>query len=435
MPLPAPAAVWHCTEMRSSGYLGLHRRKRMVHISLHRPGGAETPHRRHAIRSPMTDAPVLKPTMATPKKDQPGAAGAAGPARGEAAWSLTEQGPQLLGAAAGQIGEALQALQDGIERLQAQGRVPAREQWALSVPMARIQRLTVVMQQLQRFHEGRIRQSHEKIDLAQLVEASLQERRKEFALMGADVRRKLKPVEVLLDPTVAHALFNALLDWALPLGRHVDVRVDVNDWPPHGRLQVRVHGDGAPSSRAPDLDNLDWALVRQIVSAMGGVELQREVSSEGTRVSLMFQRTVQAIDGISAVELSDGQSSMFKSLQGVYALIVSPSLQIRADVRDALREIGVSADSVVDLLQAREAVAHRLPSLVVVDAVLKGPAFDQFRRGLMRDAMDMPFVEISPDDSSFDMSGFGEMAMAKVGRGNIREALGTAVMFELAKSI
>jgi hypothetical protein len=135
------------------------------------------------------------------------------------------------------------------------------------------------------------------------------------------------------------------------------------------------------------------------------------------------------------VELSDGQSSMFKSLQGVYALIVSPSLQIRSDVRDALREIGVSADSVVDLIQAREASAHRMPSLVVIDAVLKGPEFDQFRRALMRDAMDMPFVEISPDDSAFDMSGFGDMAMARVGRGNIRESLGTAVMFELAKTI
>ena len=51
----------------------------------------------------------------------------------------------------------------------------------------------------------------------------------------------------------------------------------------------------------------------------------------------------------------------------------------------------------------------------------------------MREVFEFPFVEISPDDSSFDMSGFGEFSMAKVGRGNIREALGTAVMFELAK--
>ena len=69
----------------------------------------------------------------------------------------------------------------------------------------------------------------------------------------------------------------------------------------------------------------------------------------------------------------------------------------------------------------------------VIDAELTGPAFLAFRDQLLREVFELPFVEISPDDSSFDMSGFSEFSMAKVGRGNIREALGTAVMFELAK--
>lgn len=374
--------------------------------------------------------------MATPKKDQPGAAGAAGALRSNEPWSLSEHAPALLAAAAEQIGDALQDLQNGVDQLQSQHKLGAQAQWTLGVPLARIKRLTVVMQQLQRFHAGRIRQSHEKIDLSRLAEDSLQERRKEFALMGVEMRRKVKPVDVLIDPTVAHALLNALIDWALPLGRRIDVRVDVNHWPPHARLQVRVHGDGVPpSSSAASLDNLDWALTRQIASTAGGIDLQREVTPEGITCTALFQRTAQSVDGISAIELSDDQSSMFKSLQSVYALVVSPSLQIRADVRDALREIGVSADSVVDLLQAGEAVAHRAPSIIVIDATLKGPEFDAFRREVARHAMDMPFVEISSDDTSFDMSGFGETSMAKVGRGNIREALGTAVMFELAKSI
>lgn len=374
--------------------------------------------------------------MATPKKDHPGAAGAAGALRGNEPWSLAEHAPALLASAAEQIGDALQDLQSGFEQLQSQNKLGPQAQWTLGVPLARIKRLTVVMQQLQRFHTGRIRQSHEKIDLSRLAEDSLQERRKEFALMGVEMRRKLKPVDVLIDPTVAHAFLSALIDWALPLGRRIDVRVDVNHWPPHARLQVRIHAEGTPpSSSSVALDNLDWALVRQIAATAGGIELQRDVGPEGITATALFQRTAQSVDGISAIELSDDQSSMFKSLQSVYALVISPALQIRADVRDALREIGINADSVVDLAQASEAVAHRAPSIIVIDATLKGPEFDAFRREVQRHAMDMPFVEISPDDSSFDMSGFGEMAMAKVGRGNIREALGTAVMFELAKSV
>ncbi len=375
--------------------------------------------------------------MATPKKDQPGAAGAAGSLRGDDPWSLTEHAPQLLASAAEQIGDALQALQSGVDQLQSQQRLGPQGQLALGVPLGRIKRLTFVMQQLNRFHSGRIRQSHEKVDLARLAEDSLQERRKEFALLGIEMRRKLKPVDVLIDPAVAHAFLNALLDWALPLGRRIDVRVDVNHWPPHARLQVRVHGDGAPPSSMPtSLDNLDWALVRQIAATASGIDLQREITPDGITTTALFQRTAQSVDGISAIELStEEQSSMFKSLQSVYALVISPSLQIRADVRDALREIGVSADSVVDLQQASDAIGHRTPNVIVIDAVLKGVDFDVFRREVLGLTMDMPFVEISPDDSSFDMSGFGEMAMAKVGRGNIREALGTAVMFELAKTM
>lgn len=375
--------------------------------------------------------------MATPKKDQPGAAGAAGSLRGDDPWSLTEHAPQLLASAAEQIGDALQALQSGVDQLQSQQRLGPQGQLALGVPLGRIKRLTFVMQQLNRFHSGRIRQSHEKVDLARLAEDSLQERRKEFALIGIEMRRKLKPVDVLIDPAVAHAFLNALLDWALPLGRRIDVRVDVNHWPPHARLQVRVHGDGAPPSSMPtSLDNLDWALVRQIAATASGIDLQREITPDGITTTALFQRTAQSVDGISAIELStEEQSSMFKSLQSVYALVISPSLQIRADVRDALREIGVSADSVVDLQQASDAISHRTPNVIVIDAALKGVDFDVFRREVLGLTMDMPFVEISPDDSSFDMSGFGEMAMAKVGRGNIREALGTAVMFELAKTM
>ena len=82
------------------------------------------------------------------------------------------------------------------------------------------------------------------------------------------------------------------------------------------------------------------------------------------------------------MDLSEDPTSAFKSLQSVYALVISPSLQIRADVRDALREIGVSADGVVDLHQARETLTRRTPNVVVIDADLKGPEFEQFRRVL-----------------------------------------------------
>lgn len=348
-------------------------------------------------------------------------------------WSMDAHWPALVQGLADQITQTLSTLQSQVDQLLQKERITRMEHRALSIPAERIKQAGLVAQQIHRFHAGRIRQSHERINMAELVENLLQERRKEFAVIGVELRRKLKPVDVLTDPTVAYAFVNAVLDWAMPFGQRVDVRLDINSWPPHARLQIRANNDGVPASSQAQLDGMAWLLVRQIAQAAGGIELKREVSEDNVSVTAMFTRTVQAVDGIAAVELSDDQSSMFKSLQGVYALTISPSLQVRADVRDALREIGIMSDSVVDIEQARDALRHRMPSLIVVDSDLKGPALDSFRKEVLRDVMDFPFVEISADNNSFDMSGFDEMSMAKVGRGNIREALGTAVMFELAK--
>lgn len=369
------------------------------------------------------------------KKTSAGLSGSAKPGGGSEAetWSLDDHWPGLIAGLADQITEGVSALQHQIDQLLARGRISKIEHRALSIPSERIKQAGVSAQQINRFYSGRIRQTHEKVDMSALVEGVLQERKQELGILGIALRRKLKPVEVLIDPTVAHTFVNAVLDWGLPFGNRVDVRMDLNAWPQHARLQVRVSNDGVPPSSAASADNLSWMLIRQIALMAGGIEIEREMDEEGVGFTALFTRTVQAVDGISAVDLSDEQSSMFKSLSGTYVLTISPSLQIRADVRDALREIGISSDSVVDFEQARDAIKSRMPNLIVVDSEIKDDAFESFRRDLLREVFEFPFVEISPDDSSFDMSGFGEFSMAKVGRGNIREALGTAVMFELAK--
>lgn len=349
------------------------------------------------------------------------------------AWTLDSHWPALVAGLAGQVTEGVSLLQHHLDQLLGKERLSSLEHRLLTVLVERIKLAGVSAQQIQRFYGGRIRQSHEKVDMADLVESVLQERKGEMGAVGIVLRRKLKPVDVLIDPTVAHTLVNAVLDWSAPFGNRVDVRLDLNHWPPHARLQVRASSDGLPPSSAASPDNLSWMLMRQIAHTAGGIELTREITEEGASLTLMFTRTVQAVDGISAVDLSDEHSTTFRSLQGVYVLTISPSLQIRAAVRDALREIGIASDSVVNLQQAREAIRARMPNLVVIDAELKGDDFEVFHRDVLREVFELPFVEISPDDSSFDMSGFGEYSMAKVGRGNIREALGTAVMFELAK--
>jgi hypothetical protein len=349
-------------------------------------------------------------------------------------WLLSDHWPELVAMLADQITEGTSAIQSGLDQLLQSARITPAEHRALSLPTERMKAAGLSTQRIHRFYNGRIRQSHEKFDMAVLVEGMLQERKKELGVLGISLRRKHKPVEVLIDPTVAHTFVNAVLDWAQAFGNCIDVRMDLNHWPQHARLQLRGRHDGAPPPPSMlSLNNLHGMLIRQIALATGGVEITREVGEDGVSVTALFSRTVQAVDGISAEDLSDDHSSLLKPLSGIYVLTISPNLQIRADVRAALREIGLVSDSVRDFEQARDAACGRMPNLIVVDAELKGLVLLAFRDHLLHEVFDCPFVEISPDDTAFDMSGFGEFSMAKVGRGNIREALGTAVVFELAK--
>lgn len=348
-------------------------------------------------------------------------------------WSLANRWGDLVVSLADDMAHAVATLQNQLDHLLARERLSPIEHRALSAPVERLKHTGITAQRIQRFHAGRIRQSHEKVPMADLVEALLEERRRDFAALAIELRRKCKPAEVLIDPTVAYAFVNAALDWVIPFGQRVDVRLDINTWPQHARLQVRAFNEGMPPSSGAQADSPSWMLLREIARASGGIEIEREVNQDGVSLTVFFTRTVQSIDGLSTIDMSDDPTTIFKSMQGVYVLTVSPSLRLRAEVRDALRELGITSDSVVDFAQAREALVHRTPNLIILDAELRGDDFDDFQRSVLREFLEMPFVEISPDSRSFDMSGFDELSMAKVGRTNIRESLGTAVMFELAK--
>ena len=136
-------------------------------------------------------------------------------------WRMAEHWPELVAAVTEQSVESVNLLLRGLELLVNRHRLTAAEYQVLTQPVQRLKHASMNAQQIVRFQSGRIRQSHEKIDLAYLSESVLQERRNELATMGITVRRKFKPVEVLIDPTLGHSLTQAMLEWSIPFGNQI----------------------------------------------------------------------------------------------------------------------------------------------------------------------------------------------------------------------
>jgi hypothetical protein len=183
-------------------------------------------------------------------------------ARGEAAepdaWSLDDHWPDLLAGLADQITEGVSTLQSSIDQLLAKGRItkaraPRAQHTGRTHQAWRYQR--PADQPLLRWPHSPVARKSGHGGTGRRRAAGAKQ---ELGVLGIALRRKLKPVEVLIDPTVAHTFVNAVLDWGLPFGSRVDVRMDLNAWPQHARLQVRVSNDGVPPSshpsRQPELD-------------------------------------------------------------------------------------------------------------------------------------------------------------------------------------
>lgn len=207
-------------------------------------------------------------------------------------WRMAQHWPELTVAVTEQAVETVERLLRGLEVLVQRGRLNSQECQVLSGPAQRLRQCAVHAQQIVRLQSGQVRQTHEKIDLADLLEMVLQEQRDELAMTGITVRRKLQAAPVLIDPALGYALARAMLAWAVPLGHSIDLRLDIQGEP--GRAQVHLHVPTAHTTHAGAVwqDGLHWLLLRQIAATDAGIELQRELRPDGVWLQAEFKRTL-----------------------------------------------------------------------------------------------------------------------------------------------
>ena len=87
----------------------------------------------------------------------------------------------------------------------------------------------MIGQQLTRFASGRVKQSHEVLQLEEVLKSVLALRTRETQARGIALKHELKSARVIVDGSLLFSLLNATLDWALA-NAHAHIAL-------HGRLQ------------------------------------------------------------------------------------------------------------------------------------------------------------------------------------------------------
>jgi hypothetical protein len=343
------------------------------------------------------------------------------------------------------IGQATaQPLTRAIERvstLAETGRIDRAGLLALRAELDAARHAGIAAQQMARLANGEVRQAHEKVHLGQALQDVLTERQTHIQASGCQLRTSLRPAEVMIDPTLLFSLLHNLLDWSLSHARgQIHFVIDLKAWPVRARLGCRFRPAALADGRSSALpfDDLPWMLLQHTALAMGlGVE--QEADGEAVSITLEFPRTVNnEVAGLTTIELDHGFShsvSGAKPLAGSHVLVIAARRDVRVQVRDAIRNMGLIVDFVSSVEEAAAFCRDGAPNGIVVESALRGDRFDELVDDMVAQRGDIVFIEIVEEGATFEISGFSGSGFARVGRDAIAESLPSALVFELSKSL
>lgn len=351
----------------------------------------------------------------------------------------------LIAEMGAEIAQPLTAAIERINTLASTGRITRDSLRALRDEVEQARQTAMRGQQLARFASGRLRHSHERLPLADVMAGVIAHRARETQARGIHLRPSLNPADVLVDASLLFSLLNTTLDWALANAEsQIDFAVALTPAPVHALLSCRfAHRpldmvvDGPAASVPAGLDSLAWRLIEQTAWTMGLVVDRREDGAT-TTLTLDFPRTANTLsEAVSALELNDGfaLSSNSQPLAGNHVLVIASRREMRVAIRDALRGMSLIIDFVNSVDEATAFCAEGLPHAVIIEAIQVGERFGKFRAEILDEVPGFAFIEIIEEGSAFEMSGFGGNvdAMARVGRDVLASSLPSALMFELAK--
>ena len=344
-----------------------------------------------------------------------------------------------------EIAAPLTAALERINTLTSTGRIDKNGLRALREEVESARQIGMIGQQLTRFASGRLRQTHERLQLADVLNGTLAHRTRETQARGIHLKPSLKPAEVIVDASLLFSLLNTTIDWALANAQsQIDFAIDIKTWPAHARLTCRfAHrpvdelADGADAVAPRGLDSLHWRLLEQTAWTMGLV-VERNDAAHMTALTLEFPRTASSeIDGVSTMEINEGfaPSSNSQPLAGSHVLVISARREMRVLIRDALRNMSLIIDFVNSVDEAAAFCREGLPHAVIIESSQAGEHFTQFREEIANEVPDFVFIEIVEEGTIFEMSGFSGSSVARVGREVLASSLPSALMFELSKSL
>jgi hypothetical protein len=321
--------------------------------------------------------------------------------------------------------------------------IPAIQAWQLDAFGEAIDATYAIVAQSRQISvlaSGHLRQAHEDLKLDHLLREALLQHGAALNRRGVTLHHSIKPVEVIADASLLAGLLTATLDWALNTGAYLIVTLRMKNWPEHGLLSVKVGDLTKPpqtSTGKTDGDSLDWYVLSETAWAMG-VSVERIISKDEVTLMIEFPRTVKRLEGMTAVEVETGGSSMdgdARPLAGHRVLVISSDQQLCSDIKIIARSMSLVVDFVQTTSQALRFCELDMPHLVIIDQHAHDHVFIELRRQLQLADPHFPLIEVAKDSNTLEIAGWMSDSMSRLSRDCLRAQLPGVLVQELAKGM
>lgn len=346
----------------------------------------------------------------------------------------------LIAVIGAMLSDPLRAAQSLLDQLMHGGTVTPAHISQVHGALAVVRSVSMQSQQIARLGGGRLRQSHEKLKLDDLLRNAILERKALFCQHGVALQQSLKPVEVIVDAGLLVCLVNAALEWALGMGSKLVITLEMMNWPEHGLLNIRAKRGVAPGLESTlhtsdEGNTLAWYLLTETADVMG-VSVNRDVSEFESTLTLEFPRTVKRLEGLTAVEVDTGQGHYngdTKPLAGHRLLVITNDTLLRHEIQNAARIMGLVVDFVLDSRHGVRFCEFDIPHMIIIDERVRDAVFDVLSVELRKIDPNYPFIEIANESNVLEMAGWMSDSMTRISRDGLRNQLAPILAMELAK--
>lgn len=343
------------------------------------------------------------------------------------AWDL----PGVIGA---ELAEHVSPTLDIVQRLRESGSVNDAHASVLADVADRLRRIALASQQITRLANGCLRQSRERLDLAQVVQAVVAENERRYAQRGVHIESKLQSIEVVTDPGLLVTLCEVALECALRDGDRVQVWLTTAHWPENAQLTIRTR----PHVRTADTSvtastTLEWIYLRRLALETGA-KVRRHGEGEYVEIIVEFPRTVQQHEGLTALQVDgDAHALDATAVAGHRILLITQDEAIAWEVGLTARHMRLMVDVVRDCASAMRFCELDLPDMVILDEAARDDVFEDLRRDILRQNINFPCLEVVQASNVVELGTWYGGATSRVSRSELRRELPSLLTMELAK--